>query len=178
MKVAAGSLAFILTAVTVGVVLRDQSPPRHAKYGPAVIAGDGSYISDLDAGVQAALAQFAAEDQAVADEQARQDALEAAAQQRPQVEVTYPPECYGRAISPAQLWRESHCSTDPGLQSPPSFCSGRGCVGPYQIDNGHFAEQSPWNSTPGVHGSCYGLDPSTLTGQEACAARLGPGAWG
>lgn len=33
-------------------------------------------------------------------------------------------------------------------------CGGRGCLGPAQIDEGHFYANSPWSDGPGT---CYGL---------------------
>lgn len=69
--------------------------------------------------------------------------------------------------------RESGCTWDAYNAT---GCGGRGCLGFYQLDAGHFSATSPWN--PSVPGACYGLDPSTPAGQTECASRLGPGAWG
>ena len=43
-------------------------------------------------------------------------------------------------------------------------CGGRGCLGPAQIDEGHFYAVSPWNSN--VPGTCYGLS------YRGCVIRL------
>lgn len=143
------------------------------------VDADEGLVSQVEKGWAAEAARVEAEELERQAEEARRNSQFAPSQPRisssPQ---TLPAECYGRVIPPAQLWNESRCSYDPGLPSPPSFCGGRGCIGPYQIDNGHFAADSPWNDNPAVSGTCYGLDSSTLAGQEECARRLGPGAWG
>lgn len=84
----------------------------------------------------------------------------------------YPPECYGHVVAPAILMRESGCSY---TAFNAGGCSGRGCIGMYQLDEGHFYAVSPWNSN--THGVCYGLSYAPAD-QDECASRLGPGAWG
>lgn len=188
--------AFVILALVYGTLALVQgggegvgSGESAANHAVRALPGSPSTTPDYPsfAEYQAQLAEadrVAAEAQQAAEEAARVPVPPNVSSPRvanpgPSQEVQgYPPECYGRAIPPAQLYRESKCSTDPGLMSPPTFCSGRGCVGPYQIDSGHFAADSPWNDNPAVSGVCYGLDPATTAGQEACAGRLGPGAWG
>jgi hypothetical protein len=68
-------------------------------------------------------------------------------------------------ISEDILWRESRCQ----WVDNPGGCSGRGCLGPAQIDAGHFSVVSPWN--PNVPGTCYGLS------YAECAQRLPRTAW-
>jgi len=82
-------------------------------------------------------------------------------------------ECANPIIPESVARGESGCRWD---AYNPTGCGGRGCLGFYQLDAGHFAEVSPWNGN--VSGSCLGLDPSTREGQTECASRLGPGAWG
>ena len=71
------------------------------------------------------------------------------------------------------LWRESRCSTDAYNER---GCGGRGCIGPAQLDAGHFAPVSPWN--PAASGGCSDLDPASIDDQATCASRLAPSAWG
>ena len=73
----------------------------------------------------------------------------------------------------AVLWRESRCSWDAYNAT---GCSGRGCLGPAQVDRGHFAEVSPWNSN--AAGSCAGLDPDDPAQYAECVSRLPASAWG
>ena len=49
-------------------------------------------------------------------------------------------------------------------------CGGRGCLGYAQVDAGHFAATSPWNSN--VAGTCYGLS------YDDCVAKLWDGGAG
>jgi hypothetical protein len=83
-----------------------------------------------------------------------------------------PTSCDGHVVAAEILRRESGC--DYGAYNP-SGCEGRGCVGLYQLDEGHFAAVSPWNSN--TSGVCHGLDSSSPADQDECASRLGPGAW-
>lgn len=84
-------------------------------------------------------------------------------------------DCANPVISEAVARRESGCSW---TAYNPNGCGGRGCLGFYQIDQGHYAAVSPWN--PNTSGACYDL--STVRwepwAQTECAERLGPGAWG
>lgn len=64
------------------------------------------------------------------------------------------------------LWRESRCGGADVVNS--SGCGGRGCVGPSQLDRGHFNEVSPWGGT----GGCSDLDPGSIDGQAECTRRL------
>jgi hypothetical protein len=68
------------------------------------------------------------------------------------------------------LWRESRCST--GAYNA-TGCGGRGCLGAAQLDVGHFAPVSPWNSS--VPGTCSDLDP--ISGYAECVSRLPRTAW-
>jgi hypothetical protein len=81
-------------------------------------------------------------------------------------------DCANPVVPESVARRESGCTWDAYNAS---GCGGRGCLGFYQLDAGHFSSVSPWNSN--VSGSCYGLDPSTREGQTECASRLGPSAW-
>lgn len=47
-------------------------------------------------------------------------------------------------------------------------CGGRGCIGPTQLDLGHFANPSPWGGV----GACWGLDPYSVADQQECVRRL------
>lgn len=75
-------------------------------------------------------------------------------------------------LSPDILWRESRCQW---VNSDPSFCSNRGCLGPAQIDSGHFRDVSPWNGN--VPGTCAGLDPNNPADYAECVSRLPDSAW-
>ena len=83
-------------------------------------------------------------------------------------------DCANPVVPEAVARRESGCNWQ---VVNPGGCSGRSCLGFFQLDAGHFYAVSPWN--PNVSGACYGLgdwhDPAV---QIACASRLGPGAWG
>lgn len=68
-------------------------------------------------------------------------------------------------VSTDVLWRESRCQ----WVDNPNGCGGRGCLGPAQIDAGHFAAVSPWNND--VPGVCYGLS------YAECARILPDSAW-
>jgi hypothetical protein len=70
----------------------------------------------------------------------------------------------------AVLWRESRCSRD---AYNPGGCGGRGCVGAAQLDQGHFAPVSPWNSN--ASGSCAGLNPDDPGQYAECVGRLSAG---
>lgn len=121
---------------------------------------------------------------AVIEFEAERQAQERAGERTPVVSkdtaVASPPspaasgDCANPVVPESVARRESGCNWN---AVNPGGCSGRTCVGFYQIDLGHFAAVSPWN--PNVSGVCYGLgdwhDPAV---QTACASRLGPGAWG
>lgn len=81
--------------------------------------------------------------------------------------------CANPVVSSAIAQRESGCNWNAYNAS---GCGGRGCIGFYQEDAGHYYAHSPWN--PSQPGACYGLDSSTQAGQTECASRLGPHAWG
>lgn len=66
------------------------------------------------------------------------------------------------------LERESGCGRDNWNGS---GCSGRGCIGPTQIDLGHFADVSPW----GGPGGCRDLDPNVWADLVECTRRLSGG---
>lgn len=95
----------------------------------------------------------------------------------PRVEAQsgYPPECDNPVVAPRIAWAESHCRWD---NYNPTGCGGRGCLGYFQLDEGHFAAVSPWN--PNVSGGCVDLAAVKWEpwAQTECASRLGPGAWG
>jgi len=76
-------------------------------------------------------------------------------------------------ISADILWRESRCSRDAYNRG---GCGGRGCIGAAQLDAGHFAAVSPWNS--GTSGVCFGLDPNNQADYAECVSRLPASAWG
>jgi len=81
--------------------------------------------------------------------------------------------CSNPVVPESTAKRESGCRYDAYNRT---GCGGRGCIGFFQLDAGHFYAQSPWNSN--VHGTCYGLgDPWNPDVQTACAARLSPSAW-
>lgn len=109
--------------------------------------------------------------QAEADRRLRAQ-LESAARAYPRIEALPSGDCANPVVSDQIAWRESRCRWDAYSAT---GCGGRGCIGFYQLDAGHFAAVSPWNRN--VSGSCYGLDPSTPDGQTECASRLGAGAW-
>lgn len=79
----------------------------------------------------------------------------------------------GYAIPGSIVYTESRC--DPNAYNA-TGCSGRGCIGLYQLDQGHFAAVSPWNGN--VSGTCADLNPQSQADQRTCAERLGPSAWG
>lgn len=91
----------------------------------------------------------------------------------PQLPASSSGECANPVVPESVAMRESGCRWD---AYNPTGCSGRGCIGFYQLDEGHFYAVSPWNSN--VSGVCFGLNPATREGQTECAGRLGPGAWG
>ena len=76
-------------------------------------------------------------------------------------------------LSESVLWRESRCSWEAFNAT---GCGGRGCVGPAQLDLGHFAPVSPWNSS--ASGSCADLDPDDPQQYAECVGRLPASAWG
>lgn len=84
-------------------------------------------------------------------------------------------ECANPVVPESVVRRESGCRWD---AYNPTGCGGRGCVGFYQLDAGHFAAVSPWN--PNVSGGCADLSDVRWEqwAQTLCASRLGPGAWG
>lgn len=67
------------------------------------------------------------------------------------------------------LWRESRCS----WAYNPTGCGGRGCLGPAQLDAGHFSHVSPWNSS--ASGSCAGLNPEVQSEYIDCVNILSSG---
>ena len=83
-------------------------------------------------------------------------------------------ECANPVVPESVARRESGCRFD---AYNPTGCSGRGCVGYLQIDEGHFYVVSPWNSN--VSGACVDLAAVKWEpwAQFECGARLGPGAW-
>lgn len=76
-------------------------------------------------------------------------------------------------LSEAILWRESRCTW--GAYNV-GGCGGRGCIGPAQVDLGHFAPVSPWNGN--VPGTCADLDPNDPKQYAECVGRLPASAWG
>jgi hypothetical protein len=101
--------------------------------------------------------------------------LEVARVQPPAIEQnTSGGSCANPVIPEAVARRESGCRWD---AYNPTGCSGRGCIGFYQLDEGHFAAVSPWN--PNVSGVCHDLQGVEWEpwAQTECASRLGPGAW-
>lgn len=83
--------------------------------------------------------------------------------------------CANPVVPESVVRRESGCTWD---AYNPTGCSGRGCLGFFQLDEGHFSAVSPWN--PSVSGVCADLAGSKWepASQTECASRLGPGAWG
>lgn len=71
-------------------------------------------------------------------------------------------------LPPRILERESGCGTNNWNGT---GCGGRGCIGPTQLDLGHFAERSPWGGV----GACVGLDPESRADQIECTNRLSGG---
>jgi len=67
------------------------------------------------------------------------------------------------------LYRESRCT----WAYNPTGCGGRGCLGPAQLDAGHFNDTSPWN--PNAQGSCAGLNPEVEADYVDCVNRLSAG---
>lgn len=106
-----------------------------------------------------------------AEETARLEAARAAAERR--VAPTGGSAAYGDCAALAAefglpagiLERESGCGHDNWNGS---GCSGRGCIGPTQIDLGHFADPSPW----GAPGACRDLDPNVWADLVECTRRL------
>jgi hypothetical protein len=84
------------------------------------------------------------------------------------------PECAALSAQlglPAEIiYRESRCSWSAFNHT---GCGGRGCQGPAQIDLGHFAETSPWNSR--ASGACAGLNPDIESDYVECTNRLSGG---
>ena len=140
---------------------------------PSWMAGasyPGEVIVQVDAYVRGVLEHEAAEAQALAD-LARRSAV------RSTVGSVGSGDCEALSaelgLSEAVLWRESRCSWDAYNAT---GCSGRGCLGPAQVDAGHFADVSPWNS--GTSGACAGLDPNDPAQYRECVSRLPSSAWG
>lgn len=126
------------------------------------------------------LAADAAEADRVAAEaqQAAEEAARGPVPQREQTFVQGPPVASGGTcegdfpVSGSVVYRESRC--DPNAYNA-TGCGGRGCVGLFQLDQGHFAQVSPWNS--GTSGTCADLSPASQADQKTCAARLPASAW-
>jgi hypothetical protein len=157
---------------------------------PAVVrANDAALRADAEEKTQADLAQWystaefttaanfaqallddAAHDRA---EQARRAQVRSASSSRPSSGAAASSgNCANPVVPESIAMRESRCTYDAYNRT---GCGGRGCIGFYQIDAGHYAADSPWG--PG-HGSCYGLgDPWDPAVQTECAKRLGPHAW-
>ena len=110
--------------------------------------------------------------------QAQAEAEAMAAAQRPRTTGSTPtrdlgPECAALSAQmnlPAEiLYRESRCT----WAYNPTGCGGRGCLGPAQLDAGHFNDTSPWN--PNASGSCAGLNPEVEADYVQCVDRLSAG---
>lgn len=167
-----------LAAVSIAATARDtnwmatrQSEPPHAAPPAAEVRG-------TPAGEWAVLAASLAQihDTATWIEEATRAALAAAEAERTRVAPARPgagPDALaagghpcGDDVIPGEIiWRESRCNPD---AYNPDGCGGRGCVGLWQLDLGHFAERSPW----GGPGGCADLDPSSVDDQRECARRL------
>ena len=111
------------------------------------------------------------------EEAARLEAARSVAERRVAPQGTGPSgDCAALAaelgLSTDILWRESRCSTDAYNAS---GCSGRGCLGAAQLDAGHFAPVSPWNSA--ASGACADLNPSIPSEYAECVSRLPASAW-
>jgi len=98
----------------------------------------------------------------------------------PQLPAAGDGECANPVVSEATARGESGCRWDAynaaGCADPQTGIP-RGCLGFYQLDEGHFYEVSPWNSN--VPGTCADLadrkwDPAV---QTECASRLDASAW-
>lgn len=84
-------------------------------------------------------------------------------------------DCANPVIPEWKARQESGCRWD---AYNPTGCGGRGCLGFYQLDEGHFYAVSPWNSN--ASGGCADLAAVRWEpwAQTECASRLGPSAWG
>jgi hypothetical protein len=159
-------------------VAQDTSAPPHAArpaagvFGsPALIVlgdpeGTASAVTDVEVSAYLAAVEAQRIEQERLEEEARQAAVRRAV---PRTPTGFGGDCAALAaelgVSEDILWRESRCR----WVDNPSGCGGRGCLGPVQLDAGHFAAISPWN--PNVPGTCYGLS------YAECAQRLPRSAW-
>jgi hypothetical protein len=159
-------------------VAQDTSAPPHAArpaagvFGsPALIVlgdpeGTASAVTDVEVSAYLAAVEAQRIEQERLEEEARQAAIRRTV---PRAATSISGDCAALAaelgVSQDILWRESRCRNVDN----PTGCSGRGCLGPAQIDAGHFQAVSPWN--PNVAGTCYGLS------YAECAQRLPRTAW-
>jgi hypothetical protein len=146
------------------------SAPAHFGTPPISVTGadpEGTASAVIEVEVAAYLA---AEGQRIEQERLAEEARQAAIRRSvPRTTTSVGGDCAALAaelgVSEDILWRESRCR----WVDNPSGCGGRGCLGPAQIDSGHFQSVSPWN--PSRPGTCYGLS------YAECAQRLPRSAW-
>lgn len=138
----------------------------------AAVGGDSAegVVRDVEAWVRGELEHEAAEAQALAD-LARRSAVRSPSGSVGSGDCAALSAELG--LPESVLWRESRCSWDAYNAT---GCGGRGCLGAAQLDAGHFAAVSPWNS--GASGACAGLDPSVPADYAECVSRLPSSAWG
>lgn len=154
----------------------------HSVPSVAVPASDPFLFSEARADeVAVYLAEIAEAERAAAEHAAREaQQIAGAARSEPQAQQvqTAPAssgDCANPIIPESVAMRESGCSWS---AYNPTGCGGRGCLGFFQLDLGHFAQVSPWNSS--VSGGCVDLAAVKWAqwAQIECASRLGAGAWG
>jgi hypothetical protein len=172
-------VAFALVAGLALQVAQDTSAPPHAARPAAdvfgspalIVLGDPEGTANLITIIEVNTYLSAVEAQRIEQERLEEEARQAAVRRAvPRTPTGFGGDCAALAaelgVSESVLWRESRCRW---VDSDPSFCNGRGCSGPAQIDNGHWYPVSPWN--PNVPGTCYGLS------YAECAQRLPRSAW-
>jgi hypothetical protein len=171
---------FVAFALVVGLALQvaqDTSAPPHAQAGSApahfgspalIVLGDPEGTANVITIIEVNAYLAAVEAEREAERLAEAERM-AATRRSTNIAVARGGDCESLAlelgVSQDVLWRESRCRWVDNLTG----CGGRGCLGPAQIDAGHFAETSPWN--PNVHGTCFGLT------YAECAQRLPRSAW-
>jgi hypothetical protein len=173
---------FVAFALVVGLALQvaqDTSAPPHAQAGSApahfgspalIVLGDPEGIANVITIIEVNTYLAAVEAERIEQERLAEEARQAAVRRSvPRTTTSVGGDCAALAaelgVSEDILWRESRCR----WVDNPSGCGGRGCLGPVQLDAGHFAAISPWN--PNVPGTCYGLS------YAECAQRLPRSAW-
>lgn len=172
--------ALALAVITVGFTL--PSEPEHPNHpAPAAAPVPGSPpLAAVGGGSSAEIESWIEGVNEGAWYEGVEEALADLARQRPvrgPVGVHGAGDCAALAVElglpESVLWRESRCSTDAYNAT---GCGGRGCIGAAQLDRGHFAPVSPWNSN--TSGSCADLDPNDPAQYAECVHRLPDSAWG